>query len=600
MATITSAQTGNWETSSTWVGGVEPGDGDIAILAHAITLDGDITVGTNVAGTDAITIQSSGSLTVTGGVTLRCKGDVNVQATSLGALTIEAGCKLYMEGDEVYDLIFPSQYPGVNPAVVVRGTALSRAAIGLGTGSTVSHMLIRGSATFHTLIDAEYCDFNDIGTSSIDCMTPSLPSFSGSEYCVFRLVNCSFTNCGRLNLQGASGAWTQITLQNTSFKTSAGTYCLRWDLADSLDASAVRIIDQCVFDKEIELFSATDLTINNECIFQQGFVSAVSGEWAEFRNNFVGKDNRAPTTTHGSVTGGYWIKSDAAAVNPHNMQFAAGLGNQTANGTIYEYVGSDSDGDCNIIPSPSSAATYTFRNCIFLPNADGENSGTLLSALGNANVTLVIENNTCFIGGAANQGGVTVGETYAGHAGQVSSCRGNIFYNKNPSSGYAMEDSGTDDTVVDLIASANLDYNCVFGALAGTNGGGYDNLEFSSGSPGTNDVSSNPNFVNEDANIASWDASLGGPGTTANAIAELAKRNDSDFDPNRTVANLVAYIQAAMTPTNAALKGTSFDGGDIGAVPVVLQGGQDTEIGVLSDKLSSSVNTLVGTIGGAI
>jgi len=80
-AAITSAQTGNWNESSTWVGGSIPGDGDTATIAagHTVTVNVNTTVGTTsgtahgvlIKGTSAV---SYGKLIVSDGVTLKLKG----------------------------------------------------------------------------------------------------------------------------------------------------------------------------------------------------------------------------------------------------------------------------------------------------------------------------------------------------------------------------------------------------------------------------------------------------------------------------------------------------------------------------------------------
>ena len=46
MATITTAQSGAWETASTWTGGSVPGGGDTAVIEHDVTISASITVGT--------------------------------------------------------------------------------------------------------------------------------------------------------------------------------------------------------------------------------------------------------------------------------------------------------------------------------------------------------------------------------------------------------------------------------------------------------------------------------------------------------------------------------------------------------------------------
>ena len=57
MATITSAQSGDWNTGATWDGGTVPTAEDGVIIAHAVTVGADFTA-------DTISISSAGSLSV--------------------------------------------------------------------------------------------------------------------------------------------------------------------------------------------------------------------------------------------------------------------------------------------------------------------------------------------------------------------------------------------------------------------------------------------------------------------------------------------------------------------------------------------------------
>lgn len=82
---ITSAQTGNWNSTTTWVGGAVPGSGDDAIIdnAHVVTLDVSPTVTNctvNTGGTldaSTFTLAVSGTFTLASGATFKQGGTVN-------------------------------------------------------------------------------------------------------------------------------------------------------------------------------------------------------------------------------------------------------------------------------------------------------------------------------------------------------------------------------------------------------------------------------------------------------------------------------------------------------------------------------------------
>jgi hypothetical protein len=86
VATITSAQSGDFSDPATWVGGVVPGVGDVAVAAtgHVIVIDVDVTV-------DQVT-TTGGTFTFADGVTLtatNATAGVLGAATGIGAVTMD-------------------------------------------------------------------------------------------------------------------------------------------------------------------------------------------------------------------------------------------------------------------------------------------------------------------------------------------------------------------------------------------------------------------------------------------------------------------------------------------------------------------------------
>lgn len=82
MATITTAQAGNWSAGATWVGGTPPGTGDIADMDHDVTLtDNRVVDGIDVA--DGITFTMNDNTELTG---------LDTNQPNTGTVVVGAGC----------------------------------------------------------------------------------------------------------------------------------------------------------------------------------------------------------------------------------------------------------------------------------------------------------------------------------------------------------------------------------------------------------------------------------------------------------------------------------------------------------------------------
>ena len=78
MATITSAGTGNWSSTSTWVGGSVPAADDLVIIAHGHR----VTLNTNIQATRTGNVTIDGNLYFSNGGKMHLHGRMAVNNTS--------------------------------------------------------------------------------------------------------------------------------------------------------------------------------------------------------------------------------------------------------------------------------------------------------------------------------------------------------------------------------------------------------------------------------------------------------------------------------------------------------------------------------------
>lgn len=570
-AACVSTGDGVWSTAATWssCGGGSPGNGDTAAIGsgHDITVSSAVTVGASgVAGTNAFTI-ASGSLAVTGAGSLTARGGFTLNDSTF---TVAAGGTFGFDAS----------------AAGTPATACYVGAIGTGNGQS-SHVYFNGSSgsrvtvssnasgcngsfsdgagpyTQAGLITASYTDFTRIGSASVKAMEPS-PSASGN---IFSIDHSTFTACGKIegtyNL--ADGA--TFYLGYNKWTSSVSTENVKL-LGSNARESGTRALVYNVFDKTLNFYTPRGFTFTGN-YFNDGF-DTTSGQWDSFTGNFVRvTSSSADINMAGDAVGNYYFKDGPADTNPHFIDLLTYPFHMSVTNSVFEFNGTDGNGDAILIQDPSSARTATITGNIVLKNAGSDTSGTLITILGPSGSTLtlstvVAEHNTYYTGIQ----GAAVGETNTGHANQLT-FRCNLAHDDIPSPlrGLKLYDSGTNDSVSNLCTSALCDYNAGWNLLAGSNGNGYDKLEFSSGSPGSHDpTNGDPGFANNLRRLATCDAVFGGPGTYANALVQLKKLNDSDFDTDYTAASFISCVRAGFTPSRAALDGGCYDGTDIGAV----------------------------------
>lgn len=385
----------------------------------------------------------------------------------------------------------------------------------------------------------------------------------------FSLSNGVFDTCAKIETPFNVSGDANVTISNITWKNTVGDSCIKIYSPYGKTAGKTRSITGCVFDKYTEFYPPVDWLITGN-YFHNGFYVS-DGIWNLFEANFVRVQDSINIA--GSVKDCFILHDNIWDNNPHFMSAGNWGGrNYVVDGVIFEATSTTNaqdgaEGDCIMMGTSGSAVTVEVKNCIVLPGGSSPQtmSGTLVSALGNANITINVHHNTCYVG---NQGILAVGETYAGHTGMVTGFDHNIAWDDAVPRGYKMYDVGTNDNISNIVLSANANYNCGHNVMAGSNLKGYNNLEFSSGSPGANDVDVNPQFIDATRDLAKWDQSLGGPGTVAHALVELQKKNDATgYNSAFNITALLTYIRGGFVPQNQALK--NIGGSDIGAVAVL-------------------------------
>lgn len=560
MAAITSTANGSWATPGTWVGGVPPGIGDTAILAHNVTIDADTTFGTSPAAAgNVLTIQTTKTLTLNANMFIR--GGFLLEGTA--KIIVAAGKGIEFDpsnaaspGTAAYTGIIGNAHNST-PLLQLNGalgnTCYVRTKAGAATAAYAQ--LTDGSGPWLQAgtVQATYTLFSRLG----DAARPAIITSPGAAN-IFSVEFCDFDNCGEISKTYNIQPGSIYDIKNCRFTNSLAVANVTLQTGGAITTGSRKILDSC-FDKTLHFYPAESFTIERN-YFNQCF-DTTTGDWVSFKGNFVRQSSVVGVfNSSGNVEDSYLFYDDPSYNNPHFIEVLRYGRNQSILGNVFDTNADQpaQEGDCILLSaSPVVPCVVTIKNNLIVRGPTDKTVGTLFTALGNANTSIICEHNTIMTGDQ----GAAVGETYIGFAGMLQSYKSNLLVSKLGGEGFKLYDSGVDDSVIDLVLSANANYNSGFGLLAGSNLKGYNNLEFTSGSPGANDIADgDPLFVQDTRKLTSWSTNLGGPGTVEDALSRL--KADRSL-----IANLVTWVRAGFYVQRAALNSAGHDAVTVGALP---------------------------------
>lgn len=591
--TITAGATGTWSSTSTWTGGVVPGNGDVAVIPSGKTVTVNQDIGT--AGNGIKSIYVAGTLSYDNAAVR------TITFASSGTNPIGSG------STHQPDMASATMFGLLIPGGTVNFTATGSNKVILTSQDDTSPIYIKydygdynapsgGSAVFGAATcTLKQCDIRHLGTNTTGYKGLNWYAYLGSTTNgILDIEDCKISDYYQaITFDGSvSGSSWSCKIKRNYFTGRRGTYSIYYPSAvfighaiqDNTEANATVNGDFCH-----SVYAPGNVTYSGNVVFgasasvraanltMAGSANGVAAGGNSVYNNAVLAPALTADATYSDILVSYFAAAtDTTSAIYGNVGYntytgidlnaASGGGFLVKNNwTLSNAHDYGSQGNGAIV----RAGTWTLFGSV--TNLTGATSGSiafLLYKAGSVACTAYVDHCTVVYTGSGTGGNAIYFGDTSGPASVNCKARGNLVVNMQ----YGISDTpGTTGSTyaTDSPYSAgvhhNASYNCgsSYQTLASSSYGGTGWTDGSHLHPNSvyGDLDgTNPAFVDTTRTPLSWSTSLGGAGTLADLATQFSQRSAvvGTADGRYTVASLLAYLQGGFAPTASATKATGW------------------------------------------